>query len=76
MPKRDLGVKTIPLINAPYPESLMMLHNLLHKQKLKLVELFNKVDRTKTMKFRRGDFIKIIQGVSRKAQIYMCSFDR
>ncbi|XP_061478022.1 EF-hand calcium-binding domain-containing protein 12 isoform X2 [Rhineura floridana] len=64
--KEDLTLKkasknVIPLIEGPYPESLMTLQNLLHKQKLKLVDLFKKSDRTKTMRFRRADFIRIIQ---------------
>ncbi|XP_062977491.1 EF-hand calcium-binding domain-containing protein 12 [Elgaria multicarinata webbii] len=53
--------KIIPVIESPYPESLMTLQNLLHKQKVTLLDLFYKVDRTKTMKFKRADFIKIIQ---------------
>ncbi|XP_044307458.1 EF-hand calcium-binding domain-containing protein 12 [Varanus komodoensis] len=61
MPKR-MQKRIIPQIKAPYPESLLTLQNLLHKQKLKLVDLFNKADRTKAMKFRRTEFIKIIQG--------------
>ncbi|XP_054832375.1 EF-hand calcium-binding domain-containing protein 12 [Eublepharis macularius] len=52
----------IPLINAPYPESLITLQNLLHKQKLKLVDIFAKEDRAKTMKFKRADFIRVIEG--------------
>ncbi|XP_028575131.2 EF-hand calcium-binding domain-containing protein 12 isoform X1 [Podarcis muralis] len=51
----------IPRVIAPHPKSLMTLQNLLHKQKLKLVDLFKKSDRTKTMRFSRADFIKIIQ---------------
>ncbi|ETE71341.1 EF-hand domain-containing protein C3orf25, partial [Ophiophagus hannah] len=46
-------VKTIPLIRAPYPPSIITLQNLLHKQKLKLVDLFKKADRSRTMKFKR-----------------------
>ncbi|XP_042309994.1 EF-hand calcium-binding domain-containing protein 12 isoform X2 [Sceloporus undulatus] len=60
MPKRDKG-RSIPRLNIPYPDSLRTLQSLLHKQKLKLVDLFNKADRTKSMKFKRADFIKIIQ---------------
>ncbi|XP_034963981.2 EF-hand calcium-binding domain-containing protein 12 isoform X1 [Zootoca vivipara] len=51
----------VPRIHAPFPKSLMTLQNLLHKQKLKLVDLFKKSDITKTMRFKRDDFIKIIQ---------------
>ncbi|XP_060094783.1 EF-hand calcium-binding domain-containing protein 12 [Heteronotia binoei] len=54
--------RIIPLIKSPYPESLINLQNLLHKQKLKLVDVFNKEDRTKSMKFRRADFIRVIEG--------------
>ncbi|XP_077181409.1 EF-hand calcium-binding domain-containing protein 12 isoform X2 [Paroedura picta] len=54
--------KIIPAIHTPYPESLITLQNLLHKQKLKLVDIFTKEDRTKSMRFRRADFIRIIEG--------------
>ncbi|KAK9406104.1 EF-hand calcium-binding domain-containing protein 12 [Crotalus adamanteus] len=54
-------VKTTPLIRAPYPPSIITLQNLLHKQKLKLVDLFKKADRSKAMKFKRVDFLRIIQ---------------
>ncbi|XP_013914630.1 PREDICTED: EF-hand calcium-binding domain-containing protein 12 [Thamnophis sirtalis] len=54
-------VKTTPCIRAPYPQSIITLQNLLHKQKLKLVDLFKKADRSKTMKFKRVDFLRIIQ---------------
>uniref|UniRef100_A0A8C3RS26 EF-hand calcium binding domain 12 n=1 Tax=Chelydra serpentina TaxID=8475 RepID=A0A8C3RS26_CHESE len=62
--KHDLPPQTgvIPLINAPYPQSLITLHNLLHKQKLKMVDLFKKADKDKK-RFMRSDFIKVIKGV-------------
>nr|XP_060622244.1 EF-hand calcium-binding domain-containing protein 12 isoform X1 [Anolis sagrei ordinatus] len=63
MPKRQ-RYKTIPLITMPYPESLKTLQNLLHKQKMKLVDIFNKADRTNTMKFKRADIIRIIQATN------------
>nr|XP_056702817.1 EF-hand calcium-binding domain-containing protein 12 [Euleptes europaea] len=53
--------KTLPLIAAPYPESLITLQNLLRDHKSRLVDIFNKEDRTKTMKFKRADFIRIIE---------------
>ncbi|KAG6939339.1 EF-hand calcium binding domain 12, partial [Chelydra serpentina] len=61
--KHDLPPQTgvIPLINAPYPQSLITLHNLLHKQKLKMVDLFKKADKDKK-RFMRSDFIKVIKG--------------
>ncbi|KAH0630204.1 hypothetical protein JD844_012931 [Phrynosoma platyrhinos] len=61
--ERDQG-RIIPLIGMPYPDSLKTLQSLLHKQKLKLVDLFNKADRTKSMKFKRADFIRIIEGTN------------
>nr|XP_008115204.1 PREDICTED: EF-hand calcium-binding domain-containing protein 12 [Anolis carolinensis] len=63
MPKRPKK-KAIPLITMPYPEALKTLQNLLHKQKQKLVDIFNKADRSNTMKFRRADIIKIIQATN------------
>ncbi|KAJ7316952.1 hypothetical protein JRQ81_003114 [Phrynocephalus forsythii] len=39
----------------------LMCKDHLHKQKLKLVDLFNKADRSKSMKFKRADFIRIIE---------------
>ncbi|XP_070594407.1 EF-hand calcium-binding domain-containing protein 12 [Erythrolamprus reginae] len=54
-------VRIKPLIRAPYPPSIITLQNLLHKQKLKLVDLFKKADRSRTMKFKRVDFLRIIQ---------------
>uniref|UniRef100_A0A8C8SML9 EF-hand calcium binding domain 12 n=1 Tax=Pelusios castaneus TaxID=367368 RepID=A0A8C8SML9_9SAUR len=56
--------RVIPLINAPYPQSLITLHNLLHKQKLKMVDLFRKADKDKK-RFIRSDFIKVIKEVHR-----------
>ncbi|NXI70579.1 EFC12 protein, partial [Anseranas semipalmata] len=49
-----------PLICAPYPQALITLHNLLHKQKLTMVDIFKKagMDQRKIM---RADFIKIIK---------------
>uniref|UniRef100_A0A452ICU5 Uncharacterized protein n=1 Tax=Gopherus agassizii TaxID=38772 RepID=A0A452ICU5_9SAUR len=63
LPKHDLPPqrRVIPLINAPYPQSLITLHNLLHKQKLKMVDLFRKADKDKKQ-FMRSDFIKVIKG--------------
>uniref|UniRef100_A0A8C0G2L5 EF-hand calcium binding domain 12 n=1 Tax=Chelonoidis abingdonii TaxID=106734 RepID=A0A8C0G2L5_CHEAB len=60
-----IPLRVIPLINAPYPQSLITLHNLLHKQKLKMVDLFRKADKDKKQ-FMRSDFIKVIKGVCRK----------
>ncbi|XP_067400468.1 EF-hand calcium-binding domain-containing protein 12 [Emydura macquarii macquarii] len=61
--KHDLPSRrrVIPLISAPYPQSLITLHNLLHKQKLKMVDLFRKADKDKKQ-FMRSDFIKVIKG--------------
>ncbi|XP_048348212.1 EF-hand calcium-binding domain-containing protein 12 [Sphaerodactylus townsendi] len=53
--------RTIPVVTAPYPESLITLQNLLQKQKLKLVDVFGKEDRSRTMNFKREDFIRIIE---------------
>ncbi|XP_065264834.1 EF-hand calcium-binding domain-containing protein 12 [Emys orbicularis] len=63
LPKHDLPPRrrVIPIINAPYPQSLITLHNLLHKQKLKMVDLFRKADKDKKQ-FMRSDFIKVIKG--------------
>ncbi|XP_026534359.1 EF-hand calcium-binding domain-containing protein 12 [Notechis scutatus] len=61
IPPKIEPVKTIPLIQAPYPPSIITLQNLLHKQKLKLVDLFKKADRSRAMKFKRVDFLRIIQ---------------
>ncbi|XP_074861527.1 EF-hand calcium-binding domain-containing protein 12 [Carettochelys insculpta] len=65
LPKHDLPPqrRVIPLINAPYPQSLITLHNLLHKQKLKMVDLFSKADKDKKQ-FMRSDFIKVIKGAN------------
>ncbi|KAM6473489.1 EF-hand calcium-binding domain-containing protein 12 [Liasis olivaceus] len=60
VPKSE-SLKTTPLIQAPYPTSIITLQNLLHKQKLKLMDLFKKADRSRTMKFKRVDFLRIIQ---------------
>nr|XP_006132888.1 EF-hand calcium-binding domain-containing protein 12 [Pelodiscus sinensis]XP_025045353.1 EF-hand calcium-binding domain-containing protein 12 [Pelodiscus sinensis] len=55
--------RIIPLIKAPYPQSLITLHNLLHKQKLKMVDLFKKADKDKK-RFVRSEFIKVIKGAN------------
>ncbi|XP_063148910.1 EF-hand calcium-binding domain-containing protein 12 [Candoia aspera] len=60
VPKSE-PLKSTPLIHAPYPPSIITLQNLLHKQKLKLMDLFKKADKSRTMKFKRTDFLRIIQ---------------
>nr|XP_009679429.1 PREDICTED: EF-hand calcium-binding domain-containing protein 12 [Struthio camelus australis] len=52
--------RTAPLIRAPYPQALVVLHSLLHKHNFKMVDLFKKasMDRGKIM---REDFIKVIK---------------
>ncbi|KFV46697.1 EF-hand calcium-binding domain-containing protein 12, partial [Gavia stellata] len=50
----------IPLICAPYPQALVTLHNLLHKQKLRMVDVFKKAG-MEGRKIKRADFIKVIK---------------
>ncbi|XP_075580702.1 EF-hand calcium-binding domain-containing protein 12-like [Pelecanus crispus] len=50
----------IPLVCAPYPQALVTLHNLLHKQKLKMVDVFRKAG-MEGRKIKRADFIKVIK---------------
>ncbi|NXQ94128.1 EFC12 protein, partial [Sagittarius serpentarius] len=49
-----------PLIRAPYPPALVMLHNLLHKQKLTMVDTFKRAGMDRR-KITRADFIHIIK---------------
>ncbi|NXU27558.1 EFC12 protein, partial [Thalassarche chlororhynchos] len=49
-----------PLIRAPYPPDLVMLHNLLHKQKLTMVDAFKRAGMDQR-KITRADFIHIIK---------------
>ncbi|XP_072702898.1 EF-hand calcium-binding domain-containing protein 12-like [Ciconia boyciana] len=51
---------TIPLICAPYPQALVTLHNLLHKQKLRMVDVFRKAGMD-GRKIKRADFVKVIK---------------
>ncbi|KAJ6668294.1 hypothetical protein lerEdw1_015671 [Lerista edwardsae] len=64
MPKRPRK-RITPSIKAPYPDSLLTLQNILQKHKLKLVDIFHKVDKSRTMKFKRKDFLKVMQEVLR-----------
>ncbi|NXF41460.1 EFC12 protein, partial [Nyctibius bracteatus] len=50
----------IPLICIPYPQALVTLHNLLHKKKLKMVDVFKKAGMD-GRKIKRADFIKVIK---------------
>ncbi|KFW89451.1 EF-hand calcium-binding domain-containing protein 12, partial [Phalacrocorax carbo] len=50
----------IPLIQAPYPQALVTLQDLLHKQKLRLVNVFKRADMD-GRKIKREDFIRIIK---------------
>ncbi|NXQ87159.1 EFC12 protein, partial [Nyctibius grandis] len=52
--------RVIPLICAPYPQSLVTLHNLLHKKKLKMVHVFKKAGMD-GKKIKRADFIEVIK---------------
>ncbi|XP_075346541.1 uncharacterized protein LOC142404023 [Mycteria americana] len=51
---------TIPLICAPYPQALVTLHNLLHKQKLRMVDVFRKAGMD-GRKIKRADFVRVIK---------------
>ncbi|NWQ89786.1 EFC12 protein, partial [Burhinus bistriatus] len=51
---------TVPLICAPYPQALVMLHNLLHEKKLRMVAVF-KAAGMDGRKIKREDFIKVIK---------------
>ncbi|NXS51101.1 EFC12 protein, partial [Balaeniceps rex] len=50
----------IPLVCAPYPQALVTLHSLLHKQKLRMVDVFRKAGMD-GRKIKRADFIKVIK---------------
>ncbi|XP_074931403.1 EF-hand calcium-binding domain-containing protein 12 [Phalacrocorax aristotelis] len=50
----------IPLIQAPYPQALVTLQDLLHKQKLRLVNVFKRAGMD-GRKIKRADFIRIIK---------------
>ncbi|NXJ99450.1 EFC12 protein, partial [Corythaixoides concolor] len=50
----------VPLACAPYPQALVMLHNLLHKKKLRMVNIFKKAGMDRR-KIKREDFIKVIK---------------
>ncbi|XP_071884229.1 EF-hand calcium-binding domain-containing protein 12-like isoform X4 [Anas platyrhynchos] len=51
---------SLPLICAPYPQALIALHNLLHQQKLTMVDIFRKAG-MEQRKIMRADFIKVIK---------------
>ncbi|KAM9251849.1 uncharacterized protein FYN16_013215 isoform 2-T5 [Cariama cristata] len=51
---------SIPLVCAPYPQALVTLHNLLHKKKLRMVDVFKKAGMN-GRKIKRADFIKVIK---------------
>ncbi|KAM6037948.1 EF-hand calcium-binding domain-containing protein 12-like isoform 1-T1 [Theristicus caerulescens] len=50
----------IPLVRAPYPQALVTLHDLLHKQHLRMVDVFRKAG-MEGRKITRAEFIKVIQ---------------
>ncbi|XP_050768132.1 coiled-coil domain-containing protein 81-like [Gymnogyps californianus] len=51
---------SIPLVCAPYPQALVTLHNLLHKKKLRMVDVFKKAGMD-GRKIQRAAFIKVIK---------------
>ncbi|KAM9625493.1 EF-hand calcium-binding domain-containing protein 12-like isoform 1-T1 [Morphnus guianensis] len=51
---------SVPLVCAPYPQALGTLHNLLHKKKLSMVDIFKKAGMD-GRKIKRADFIKVIK---------------
>ncbi|NWS26564.1 EFC12 protein, partial [Polioptila caerulea] len=51
---------SIPLVCAPYPQALVTLQNLLHKKKLRMVDVFKKAGMD-GRKILRADFIKVIK---------------
>lgn len=55
----------LPLIRAPYPLALVTLHNLLHKQKLTMVDVFKRAGMDRR-KITRADFIHVIKAVRRE----------
>lgn len=66
---------TVPLVCAPYPQALVTLHNLLHKQKLRMVDVFKKAGMDRR-KITRTDFIRVIKEVRREQknneQLQLC----
>ncbi|NWX40969.1 EFC12 protein, partial [Steatornis caripensis] len=50
----------VPLVYAPYPQALVRLHDLLHKEKLSMVTVFERAGMG-TRKIRRADFIQVIK---------------
>ncbi|NXC20956.1 EFC12 protein, partial [Corythaeola cristata] len=50
----------IPLACVPYPQALVTLHNLLHKKKLRMVNIFKKAGMD-GKNIKREDFIKVIK---------------
>ncbi|KFR07440.1 EF-hand calcium-binding domain-containing protein 12, partial [Nipponia nippon] len=56
-PRKKGGV---PLVCAPYPQALVTLHNLLHKQRLQMVDVF-KAAGMEGKKMTRAEFIRVIQ---------------
>ncbi|XP_076216249.1 EF-hand calcium-binding domain-containing protein 12-like isoform X2 [Aptenodytes patagonicus] len=50
----------VPLVCAPYPQALVTLHNLLQKQKLRMVDVFKKAGMDRR-KITRADFIRVIK---------------
>ncbi|KFV56384.1 EF-hand calcium-binding domain-containing protein 12, partial [Tyto alba] len=50
----------IPLVCAPYPQSLVTLFNLLHKKKLRIIDRIKKAGMDER-KIKRADFIKVIK---------------
>ncbi|KFP10794.1 EF-hand calcium-binding domain-containing protein 12, partial [Egretta garzetta] len=52
----------VPLVCAPYPQALVRLHNLLHEQKLTMVNVFKKAGMD-GRKIKRADFIRVIREV-------------
>ncbi|KFP32817.1 EF-hand calcium-binding domain-containing protein 12, partial [Colius striatus] len=50
----------LPLVCAPYAQALVTLQNLLHKKKLKLVDVFKKAG-MEGRKIKRQDFIQVIK---------------
>ncbi|NWI23192.1 EFC12 protein, partial [Sula dactylatra] len=57
---QPLKKRGIPLVCAPYPQALVTLQDLLHKQKLRMVNVFRKAGMDER-KIKRADFIRVIK---------------
>ncbi|KAL2807163.1 EF-hand calcium-binding domain-containing protein 12 [Daubentonia madagascariensis] len=58
-----LSRRTVPQLQLPKPSALLAMYSYLHSRKIKVLEIFNKVDRGENQRITREEFIAAVKAV-------------